>query len=170
MYERLLALPTQRRVHPSPSGPSLAFWGIGTPRGGICYNVTSNSSPHSGEYTRVPLVPPGPFGGYRRPVGGSGMIDIPTPPHTTADTPESLQSCVGGVGDRDAPWGGHMRLPSQLCTTQWQLYPSPSSPAWAVCRIGMPRGGVMRVWLPNSSPQSGGYTSVHPHLPGPFGG
>ena len=33
------------------------------------------------------------------------MIGPPVPSHTAADTPESLRSCLGRLGDRDAPWG-----------------------------------------------------------------
>ena len=33
------------------------------------------------------------------------MFFVPFYPHIAAETPESLRSCLGRLGDRDAPWG-----------------------------------------------------------------
>ena len=54
--------PTQRRIHPSPSGPGWAPWGIGAPRGGMRSHAY-HPPPHSGGYTPVPPVLVGPLGG-----------------------------------------------------------------------------------------------------------
>ena len=60
------------------------------------------------------------------------------PPHIATYTPESLRSCLGRLGDRDAPWGGQGRVEIQYLPAQWRTHPSPSGPAWG---IGAPRGG-----------------------------
>ena len=100
---RIPSTPTQRRIQRSPSGPAWAVWVIGTPRGGTRRHA-HHPPPHSGRYTRVPTVLPGPFGGVERPVGVRGDTHT-IHPHTAADTPESLRSCLGRLRDREALWG-----------------------------------------------------------------
>ena len=83
--------------------------------------------PHSGGYTRVPPVLPGP----RRDRDASWVVGHTerSLPHTAAVTPESLRSCLGrgGIGTPHG-WLGKRRGPSP---TQRQLHPNPSGPAWA---------------------------------------
>ena len=57
--------------------------------------------PYSGGYTRVPPVVLGPLGGTGKPRGIARYAQE-CRFHTPADTPESLQSCLCGLGDRDA--------------------------------------------------------------------
>ena len=112
--------------------------------------------PHSGGYTRVPPVQPGPrrdrdapwvpqvfflpphSGGYTRvpPVqpGPRGDRDAPwvpqvlfLPPHSGGYTRVPPVQ-PGPRRDRDAPWVHQVFLPSP---TQRRLHPSPSGPAWA---------------------------------------
>ena len=66
-YAQGTATPTQRQIHPSPSGPSLAAWGIVVPRGGTC--ALPSPSPHIAEDT--------PRGGGR---ARSLYATPPTPP------------------------------------------------------------------------------------------
>ena len=54
--------PTWRRTHLSPSGPAWAAWGIGAPYGRTRRHKVQ-PLPHSGGYTRVPLVLPGLLAG-----------------------------------------------------------------------------------------------------------
>ena len=128
-------LPTQRRIHPSPSSPAWAVWGIGTPCG-----------------------------------GRSRMIEPPAPPQATANTPESLSSCPGRLGDRDAPWGCRVQWDFQFPSTQRRLHLSPPATAWAVWGIRMVHGGVGCDGTCSSSPHSGRYNRIPPVLPGLFGG
>ena len=67
------------------------------------------------------------------------MIAFPAPPHIAANTRESLRSCVGRLGIRDAPWGCRVRLDFHFLPTPWRRHPSPPGPAWAVWGIGMLR-------------------------------
>ena len=124
------ATPTQRRVHPSASGPAWAAWGIGMPRG-------------DGEYTRS------------------------THSHTAADTPKSLRSCLGRLGDSDTPWENE-DTQGPAISTQQRIQLSPFGSTWAAWGIGTPRGRA-RIHKVQPLPHSGGYTRVLLVLPGPLG-
>ena len=101
--------------------------GIGTPRGGL-WAHGEIPPPHSGSYTRVPPVLPGPRRDRDAPWKIAGARHVP-PPHSGSYTrvPPVLPA---PRRDRDAPWGivGTRRGPSPK---QRRLHPSPSGPAKA---------------------------------------
>ena len=68
--------------------------------------------PHSGGYTRVPPVLPGPRGDRDAPWGFWGRTERSLP-HTAAVTPESLRSCLGrgGIGTPRGGLGAHGEVP-----------------------------------------------------------
>ena len=107
-------------------------------------------SSNIGRYTRVPPVLTGPLGTLGK---GPCACALPTPPHTAADTPESLRWRLGCMGDEDAPWGDHARLDFQLLPTQRRIHPSPSGLSRAVWGIGAPHG-VVAYDGPSSSPHT----------------
>ena len=122
------AAPTQRRMRWSPSSPACAAWGIRKPRGRRRrHNV--QLLPHSGGYTRVPPVVSGPLGGERRPVGERGYTRS-SHSHTAADTPESLRSCLGRLGERDALWE------NQVCTRTTHSHTAADRPEYLRSCLG----------------------------------
>ena len=68
--------------------------------------------PHSGGYTRVPPVLPGPRRDGHAPWGLWGRTERSLP-HTAAVTPESLRSCLGrgGIGTACGGLRAHERFP-----------------------------------------------------------
>ena len=119
--------PTQRRLHPSPSGPTWAAEGYGRPVG--VWGHTKRSLPHIAAVTPESLRSCLGRGGIGTPRGGLGAHGEVPPPHSGGYTrvPPVLP---GPRRDRDAPWGfgGTQRGPSP---TQRRLHPSPTGPAWA---------------------------------------
>ena len=104
--------PTQRRLHPSLSGPAWAAEGQGRPVG--VWGRTDRSLPHTAAVTPESLRSCLGRGGIGTPRGGLGAHEEVPPPHTAAVTPESLRSCLGrgGIG---TPRGGlrtHEEFPS----------------------------------------------------------
>ena len=82
------------------------------------------------------------LGCIRRCVGMAGLCGD-SHSHTAADTPESLRSCLGRMGDRGAPWE-YEETRGLAVPTQRRIHRSPSGPAWAACGIGTPHGAQPR--------------------------
>ena len=123
-------LPTQRWLHPSRPGVVWAVSGVGRARWGAVY-----SSEILLAQRRIQPSPSGPAWAARwigTPHGGLGMIAPSAPPHTAAETTDSLWSCLRYLGDRDAP------LWFLAPPTQRRIHLSPSGPASAVGGIGTP--------------------------------
>ena len=74
----------------------LGHGGIGMPRGGLGEH-REVPPPHSGGYTRVPPVLPGPRRDGDPPCGVLGHTERSLP-HTVAVTREPLRSCLGREG------------------------------------------------------------------------
>ena len=148
----ILSFPHTAAVTPESLRSSLGRGGIGTPRGFVRYFFLP---PHSGGYTRVPPVQPGPRGDRDAPWFRQVVF---LPPHSGGYTRvPPVQPWPRG--DRDAPWvrqvfflpphsGGYTRVPpvqpwprrdrdpvgpsgSFPSPTQRRLHPSPSGPARA---------------------------------------
>ena len=92
---------TQRRLHPSPSGPAGAAEGYGHPVGVWARGEVQH--PHSGGHTRVPPVPPG-RGGVGTPLGGLGTLGEGLPPHS-GDRTRAPPALLEPGSDRGSPWG-----------------------------------------------------------------
>ena len=119
--------------------------------------------PHSGGYTRVPPVLPGPRRDRDAPWGFWGLTERSLP-HTAAVTPESLRSCLGRgvIGTPRGGLGAHEGLPpphSGGYTRVPPVLPGPRRDRDAPWGFGA-HGEV-------PPPHSGGYTRVPPVLPGP---
>ena len=101
---------------------------IGAPRGGLGAHREVPPT-HSGGYTRVPPVLPGPQRD-RGALKGGCKAHGGDPPHTAAVTPESLRCYLGhgGLGIPRGCLGAHGEVPPP---TQRRLHPSPSGSAWA---------------------------------------
>ena len=105
------SLPHTAAVTPESLRSCLGRGGIGTPHGGLGAHGEV-PPPHSGGYTRVPPVLPGPRRDRVRPVGVWGHTERSLP-HTAAVTPESLRSCLGrgGIGTPRGGLGVHGEVP-----------------------------------------------------------
>ena len=93
-------------------------------------------------------------------------MHAPSHSHTAADTPESLRSCLGRLGDRDAPWENE-DTQGPHSPTQQRIHPSPFRPARATWGIGTARG-TTRMHKVHQSPHSGEYTR-DPTVPASLG-
>ena len=151
--------PHTAAVTPESLRSCLGRGGIGTPRGGLGAHGEV-PPPHSGGYTRVPPVLPGPRRDRDAPLGFWGRTERSLP-HTAAVTPESLRSCLGrgGIGMPRGGFGGARRGASP---TQRRLHPSPSGPACAAEGYGRPVG----VWGARRGP-SPTQRRLHPSPSGP---
>ena len=154
------SLPHIAAVTPESLRSCLGRGGIGTPCGGLGAHGEV-PPPHSGGYTRVPPVLPGPRRDRDAPWGFGGYTELSLP-HTAAVTPEPLRSCLGrggigtprgvvryfsfphtaavrpeslrsflGRGGIGTPRGGFGGTRSCPSPTQRRLHPSPSGPAGA---------------------------------------
>ena len=119
--------PTQRRLHPSPSGPAWAAEGWGRPVG--VWGHAERSLPHTAAATPASLRSCLGRGGIGTPRGGLGARGEVPPAHSGGYTRVPLV-LPGARRDGDAPWGfgDTRRGPSP---THRRLHPSPSGPAWA---------------------------------------
>ena len=133
--------PTQRRLHPSPSGPA---WAAGGDRDAPWVRQVFFLPPHSGGYTRVPPVQPGPRGGIGTP---RGFVRYFSFPHTAAVIPESLRSSPGrgGIG---TPRGfvRYFTFPHTAAVTPESLRSSLGRGG-----IGTPRGFVRYFTFPHTA-------------------
>ena len=119
--------------------------------------------PHSGGYTRVPPVLPGPRRDRDAPWGFGAHGEVP-PPHSGGYTrvPPVLP---GPRRDRDAPWGFWGRTERSLPHTA-AVTPESLRSCLGRGGIGTPRGDLgAHGEVP--PPHSGGYTRVPPVLPWP---
>ena len=122
------SFPHTAAVTPESPKSCLVRGGIGTPRGGLGAHGEV-PPPHSGGYTRVPPVLPGPRGDRDAPWGFGAHREVP-PPHSGSYTrvPPFLP---GPRRDRGAPWavvgtrrgpsphsGGYTRVPPVLPGTR----------------------------------------------------
>ena len=99
-----------------------------TPRGGLGTHEEV-PPPHSGGYTRVPPVLPGPRRDRDAP-WGYGVTRMSASPHSGGYTRVSPVR-PGPRRDRDALWGFGGARRGSPPPTQRRLHPSLSGPAWA---------------------------------------